>query len=119
MCENGTPVATTKKYLALDIGAVSTKAGLVTGEGEVLGYYAVDSHRGGTREQVLRDIAGALAPFRGEELDGVGVGFPAYGDFKNGVLLTLNTPFPSLHRFPLGYLLENEIGVPTRITTGR
>ena len=107
----------TKKYLALDIGAVSTKAGLVTSDGEVLGHYAVESHRGGTREQVLRDIAGALAPFRGEALDGVGVGFPAYGDFKNGVLLTLNTPFPSLHRFPLGYLLENEIGVTTRITT--
>ena len=117
MCENGDPVEIKKKYLALDIGGVSTKAGLVTSEGEVLGCYAVDSHRGGSREQVLRDIAGALAPFRGEDLAGMGVGFPAYGDFKNGVLLTLNTPFPSLHRFPLGFLLENEIGVPTRITT--
>ena len=100
-------------YLGLDVGGTSIRAGLVTAAGEVLSANMVDSHPGGTREQVLADIDLALAPLRNEPVSGLGAGFPSFGDYERGVLDSNLSAYPSMHGFPLRRHLEDLRGVPT------
>ena len=102
-------------FLALDVGGTNIKAGLVTGAGRVLAKNTVASHPGGSREQVLADIGLALEPFRGGPVDGLGAGFPAFGDYRRGVLDSELSAYPSMHRFPLRDHLEQAYGVPARL----
>ena len=102
-------------YLALDVGGSNVEAGLVTGVGLVLSTNTVASHPGGDREQVLADIALALEPFRGEGVNGLGAGFPAFGDYDWGLLDSELSAYPSMHRFPLRDHLERTYGVVTRL----
>ncbi len=103
------------QYLALDVGGTNVDAGLVTGAGLVLSANTVASHPGGSREQVLADIGLALEPFRGEHVNGLGAGFPAFGDYDRGILDSELSAYPSMHRFPLRDHLEQACGVPTRL----
>ncbi len=102
-------------YLALDVGGTNIEAGLVTGTGLVLSTNTVESHVGGTREQVLKDIDLALGPFVKEPAIGLGAGFPSFGDYERGVLDSELSAYPSMHRFPLRAHLEHTYGVPTRL----
>ena len=101
------------RYLGLDVGGSSLRAGLVTAAGRVLSVNAVESHPDGTRGQVLADIDLALAPFRNEPVVGLGAGFPSFGDYERGVLDSELSAYPSMHRFPLRRYLEDLRGVPT------
>ena len=101
------------RYLGLDVGGSSVRAGLVTTTGRVLSTNTVASHPGGSREQVLADIDLALAPFRSEPVAGLGAGFPSFGDYERGVLDSELSAYPSMHRFPLRRYLEDLRGVPT------
>ena len=100
-------------YLGLDVGGTSIRTGLVTGTGRVLSTNTVESHPGGTREQVLADIDLALAPFRNEPVAGLGAGFPSFGDYERGVLDSELSAYPSMHRFPLRRHLEDLYDLPT------
>ena len=102
-------------YLALDVGGTNIEAGLVTGTGLVRAINTVTSHPGGAREQVLADIDLALAPYGGESVNGLGVGFPSFGDYDRGVLDSELSAYPSMNRFPLRDHLEQTYGVPTRL----
>ena len=101
------------RYLGLDVGGTSIRAGLVTAAGRVLSTNTVESHPGGTREQVLADIDLALAPFQSEPVAGLGAGFPSFGDYERGVLDSKLSAYPSMHGFPLQRHLEALRGVPT------
>lgn len=105
---------TTTRYLALDVGGTTTKAGIVAATGEVLALNSVESHAGGSRTQVLADIHWALAPFANEPAAGLGAGFPSFGDFERGVLDSAVSGYPSMHGFPLRQYLEDAYGLPTR-----
>ena len=63
----------------------------------------------------MADIDLALEPFRGEAVNGLGAGFPAFGDYERGVLDSELSAYPSMHRFPLRDHLEWSYGVPTRL----
>lgn len=102
-----------QRYLGLDVGGSSIRAGLVAADGRVLSTNTVESHPGGTLEQVLADIDHALAPFRNESVAGLGVGFPSFVDYDRGVLDSERSAYPSMHRFPLRRYLEDLCGVPT------
>lgn len=105
-----------RKYLALDIGGSKIEAGLVTGSGDVLGSHRVESRPFCTRHQMLADVADALAPFTGERVSGLGVGFPALGNFSRGVVLGGGL-FPSMEGFHLRHHLEHVLGAPVRMST--
>ena len=106
------------RYLALDVGGTTTKAGIVTSAGDVLALNVVESHGGGARAQVLADIRAALDPFANEPADGIGAGFPSLGDFERGVLDSrLSGMFPSMHGFPLRQHLEDTFGLPTKVVS--
>ena len=96
-------------YLGLDVGGINVDAGLVTGAGQVLYTTTVASHPGGPQEQMLADIALALEPFRGEPVNGLGAGFPAFGDYERGILDSELSAYPSMHRFPLRDYLEQTL----------
>ncbi len=100
------------RYLGLDVGGSSIRAGLVTDDGCVLSTNTVASHPGGTREQVLADIDLALRPFRSERVAGLGAGFPSFGDYERGVLDSKLSAYPSMHGYPLRRHLEDLRGVP-------
>ena len=102
-----------RRYLGLDVGGSSIRAGLVAADGRVLSANSVDSHPGGSREQVLADIDLALAPFQTESVAGLGAGFPSFGDYESGVLDSALSAYPSMHGFPLRRHLEGLRGVPT------
>ena len=102
-----------RRYLGLDVGGTSIRAGLVAADGRVLSTNTVDSHPGGSRKQVLADIVLALAPFRNEPVAGLGAGFPSFGDYERGVLDSELSAYPSMHRFPLRQHLADLRGVPT------
>lgn len=101
------------RYLGLDVGGSSVRAGLVTAAGCVLSTNTVASHPGGARDQVLADIDLALAPFRSEPVAGLGAGFSSFGDYERGVLDSELSAYPSMHCFPLRRHLEELCGVPT------
>ena len=103
------------RYLGLDVGGTTTEAGLVKASGEVLAVNAVGSHAGGSREQVLADIDQALKPFLDEPVAGLGVGFPSFGDYEQGILDSELSGFPSMHGFPLRQHLEAASGLPTKM----
>ena len=88
---------------------------MITASGKVLAVNAVESHIGGSRDQVLADIDTALEPFREESVAGLGIGFPSFGDYDRGVLDTELSGYPSMHGFPLRQHLENAFGLPTKM----
>ena len=106
------------RHLGLDVGGTTTKAGVVTSAGDVLALNVVESHGGGARAQVLADIRAALDPFANEPADGIGAGFPSFGDFERGVLDSrLSGMFPSMHGFPLRQHLEDTFGLPAKVVS--
>ena len=105
------------RYLALDVGGTTTKAGIVTSAGDVLALNVVESHAGGARAQVLADIRAALDPFANEPADGIGAGFPSFGDFERGVLDSALSGYPSMHGFPLRQHLQDTFGLPTKVVS--
>ena len=105
------------RYLGLDVGGTTTKAGIVTSAGDVLALNVVESHAGGSRAQVLADIHAALEPFENEPADGIGAGFPSFGDFERGVLDSALSGFPSMHGFPLRQHLQDTFGLPTKVVS--
>ena len=46
---------------------------------------------------------------------GLGVGFPSFGDYGQGVLDSKLSGFPSMDGFPLRQHLEDTYGIPTRM----
>ena len=109
------PESRQHKYLGLDVGGTNVKAGLIDASGDVLSVNTVESHAGGTREQVLADIHLALAPFRNETVVGLGAGFPSFGDYERGVLDSELSGYPSMNGFPLRQYLEDTYSVPTKL----
>ena len=105
------------RYLGLDVGGTTTKAGIVTSAGDVLALNVVESHAGGSRAQVLADIHAALEPFENEPADGIGAGFPSFGDFERGVLDSALSGYPSMHGFPLRQHLQDTFGLPTKVVS--
>ncbi len=105
------------RYLGLDVGGTTTKAGVVTSAGDVLALNVVESHAGGSRAQVLADIHAALEPFENEPADGIGAGFPSFGDFERGVLDSALSGYPSMHGFPLRQHLQDTFGLPTKVVS--
>ena len=105
------------RYLGLDVGGTTTKAGVVTSAGDVLALNVVESHAGGHRSQVLADIHAALEPFENEPADGIGAGFPSFGDFERGVLDSALSGYPSMHGFPLRQHLQDTFGLPTKVVS--
>ncbi len=105
------------RYLGLDVGGTTTKAGIVTSAGDVLALNVVESHAGGHRSQVLADIHAALEPFENEPADGIGAGFPSFGDFERGVLDSALSGYPSMHGFPLRQHLQDTFGLPTKVVS--
>ena len=103
------------RYLGLDVGGTKIDAGVVKGTGEVIAVNTVESHIGGSRDQVLADIYTALEPLRGQPLAGLGGGFPSFGDYDRGVLDSKLSGYPSMHGFPLRQHLEDVYGLPTKI----
>ena len=77
----------------------------------------VESHGGGARAQVLADIRAALDPFANEPADGIGAGFPSFGDFERGVLDSRLSGYPSMHGFPLRQHLQDTFGLPTKVVS--
>ena len=114
---NSASKAPLAKYLALDVGGTTTKAGVVTSAGDVLASNVVESHAGGHRSQVLADIHAALEPFENEPADGIGAGFPSFGDFDRGVLDSALSGYPSMHGFPLRQHLEDTFGLATKVVS--
>ncbi len=109
--------AQSSRYLALDVGGTRIKAGVVTAAGEVLVANAVGSHPGGSRRQVLADIDLALEPFRGEQVTGLGVGFPSFGDFDHGIIDSELSSYPSMSGLNLRKQLEEIYEVPVRVVS--
>ncbi len=114
---NSASKAPLAKYLALDVGGTTTKAGIVDSTGEVLAQNVVESHAGGSRAQVLDDIKAALEPFAEEPAEGIGAGFPSFGDFERGVLDSEASGYPSMHGFPLRQHLEDTYGLPAKVVS--
>ena len=114
---NSASKAPLAKYLALDVGGTTTKAGIVASTGEVLAQNVVESHAGGPRSQVLADIKAALEPLANQPADAIGAGFPSFGDFERGVLDSEISGYPSMHGFPLRQHLEDTYGLRTRLVS--
>ncbi len=106
-----------KRYLALDVGGSKIEAGLVTGEGQVVATNRVPAQPGCSLDDLLADLAAALSPFAGEPVAGLGVGFPALGDYRRGILHGDRSLYPCVAGFPLRDHLSQAYGMPVRMTT--
>jgi glucokinase len=105
------------RYLALDVGGGKIEAGLVTAAGHVLGTNRVSARQFCSLDELLADMEAALAPFRASRaVAGLGVGFPALGDYRTGVLHDCSL-FPCVHGFPLREHLSRTYDIPVRMTT--
>jgi glucokinase len=63
----------------------------------------------------LADIYAAIEPLTGEPVAGLGVGFPSFGDYSQGILESELSSYPSMDGFPLRQHLEDRYGVPTKM----
>jgi glucokinase len=68
-------------------------------------------------DQLLTDIDHAIDPLTGESVVGLGIGFPALGDYARGVLDGERSLYPCVGGFPLRDHLASKYGVPTRMVT--
>jgi glucokinase len=69
-------------------------------------------------DDLLSDIHTALAPVRPPgDCAGLGVGFPALGDYKRGILDGDRSLFPCVGGFPLEGHLSERYRLPVRMTT--
>jgi glucokinase len=107
--------STPTRYLGVDVGGTTVEAGLVTAAGSVLEVNAVESHIGGSREQVLNDIDAALVPLMSKSAVGLGIGFPSFGDYDQGILDAERSGFPAMHGFPLRRHLEETYGLSVKM----
>ena len=116
MRSDSSPITQSKvtRYLGLDVGGTKIEAGVVTAAGELLAANAVEAHFGGSREQVLADIHAAFEPLRSEPVAGLGVGFPSFGDYDQGILDSELSGYPAMNGFPLRQHLEGAYGLPVK-----
>ncbi len=105
------------RYLALDVGGTKIEAGVVRGDGRVLAVNTVRSHQHCAIEELLADIESALRPLGGWRFAGLGVGFPALGDYRSGILHGDRSLYPCIGGFPLRDHLASKYGLPVRMTT--
>ena len=106
-----------RRYLALDVGGTKIQAGVVTGGGRVLVVSEVPARPQCTIAELLADIGAALKPLLGGGPAGLGMGFPALGDYQAGVLHGDRSLYPCVGGFPLRDHLAAEYGLPVRMTT--
>ncbi len=105
------------RYLALDVGGTKIEAGIVREDGRVLAVNAAASHQQCAIEELLADIDSALGPLRGGSVAGLGIGFPALGDYQAGVLHGDRSLYPCVNGFPMRDHLAGKYALPVRMTT--
>jgi glucokinase len=107
----------TPQLIALDVGGTKIEAGAVSDNGRVVRHTTVPSHEGCALDVLLADIASAVDPLRSPGIGGLGVGFPALGDYERGTLDGERSLFRCVAGFPLSDHLAGQFGVPVRMTT--
>ncbi len=107
----------TPQLIALDVGGTKIEAGVVSDNGWVVRHTTVPSHEGCTLDVLLADIASAVDPLRSPSIGGLGVGFPALGDYERGTLDGDRSLFRCVAGFALRDHLTGQFGVPVRMTT--
>lgn len=105
-----------RRYLALDVGGTKIEAGLVREDGRVLASHRVPAPKRCTLRRLLAGLDAALAPVAGGTAEGLGAGFPALGDYRQGILHH-SSLFPCVEGFAMGDHLARRYGIPVRMAT--
>jgi glucokinase len=108
-----------KKYIGIDLGGMSAKAGIVTDTGEILAKATKPTKRDGTYQEILKSMADAalealkLSNLRIEDIESVGIGSPGTPDNEKGVLVYTNNL--NFRNVPMREEMQKHINLPVYI----
>ncbi|MBI3563639.1 MAG: ROK family protein [Elusimicrobia bacterium] len=108
-----------KFYIGVDVGGTKIAAGLVSPDGDILGWEKASTPKAKTSAEVMRVIVRAVrdviedAGVKPRRLKGLGIGVPGLVDAKSGkVLVAPNLPIAG---HPIAAELERRFGVPVAV----
>jgi predicted NBD/HSP70 family sugar kinase len=106
-----------RRYLALDVGGTKIEAGVVAGDGRIIAVNRTAARELCSIDELLTDIDRAIDPLTHDSVVGLGIGFPALGDYGSGILDGERSLYPCVGGFPLRDHLASRYGLPVRMTT--
>jgi glucokinase len=103
--------------IGIDVGATTTSAGIVTGDGRVISAVSAPTRehpRTNPVDALLKLVSGRVADAqaRGMVLDGIGIGLPGLVDVAKGMMIDSVNFVPELGQVPLADLIRAETGLP-------
>jgi glucokinase len=113
-----------KSYaLGIDLGGTGIKAGVVSGQGQILQEWKLptEARKGGQHvvrrmvslcEKMLSELP---APVRKSQILGIGIGSPGVFDYETGALIAGAVNIPGLNGTPMRSIFETSLGLPTRV----
>src|SRR4030095_1803732 len=108
-------VSMSRLILGVDVGGTSTAAGVVTADGDVIGWQSAPTHGGGDPLRTMTAlIEGVRQPvgYRADTIDAVGVGVPGPVDAARGRIGEPVTHVPALARRALAAELGARLRLP-------
>ncbi len=108
-----------KFYVGVDVGGTKIAAGLVSPDGDILGWEKASTPRGKRPEEVMRVIMRAVrdviadAGLKDRGLKGIGIGVPGLVDAESGLVLA--APNVPIAGYPIAAELTRRFGVDTAV----
>ena len=106
--------------IGIDVGGTNVKIALVNNNGEIVYSNTVPTYANMGYEYTVNNIKDAIKNLMTEtkttknDIEGIGFDFPGQVDCKTGVV-KLAPNIPGWVNIPIGKMIEDEFGIPTRI----
>ncbi len=108
------------KFIGIDLGGTNIRAGIVTGDGEILHQTSMKTQASRSSDEVIADIIGLVKKVLVEhgtdikEIKSIGLGSPGAIDHDNGVVIFAGNL--NWEKIPLKKKMEEAFGIPAFVS---